>query len=690
MFLKVNIQGKDALNLTQVALKKKPGSLYVSNESVVDKIKDKYLNKDKIALYAVKDEKVIIKKEKGKLESQAFYTKAEQDEIEFVFYSIADALEFSFDFGGYINPQEYAAGTNFAQQIQNAYRPTLKTETEDFKINVLITSLYSHFPTDKLVSLWEGAGFEAQLTPLNYAEDIPLMKEYRPSTYKVVLKYTGSLDTFMKKLIILLSVSNYSDMNAYITDNTKDKYIRLTDGWIQQHPMCTEILNTLLGKTNLLDSAKEELAIENEDKIPKVSNGFGDENGTRLHEVVLKTVLDTIQLQDGMNIVDYGCGKGFFCLDSSFAASEQGIKDVQFVGIDSSLKCIEAAQSKVKKLRSKYPDVNMPRFIQGSLFYTDERVAKADVALLLEVIEHNPLYKVENILDNVFRQDPHKVIITTPNRDYNVNFFSEEYPNLNPNGYRHWDHRFEMNKEEFEKYMTEYIDSDLYTISFQMIGKQVDDIQPTMMAIIEKRNWEKPTEYNSAPNEIFKYEKAYAIYTKKLERYKRYEASPSLFIQEEQLKIEQAQEAHKAWVEERKRHREERRKRIQEAKENCPVLIDPFLVGDALELLSKEKFIQDADYDEDENILPTVKLTIPEEPVRPYVSNIVVGQIGNAFKPSNSTNSIEDFIKHKCKSVKEVEQAREIYKAVNEDMKAFRIAYWKWHDQFMKERCVQV
>jgi hypothetical protein len=75
----------------------------------------------------------------------------------------------------------------------------------------------------------------------------------------------------------------------------------------------------------------------------------------------------------------------------------------------------------------------------GSLMYRDEHPAGFEAAVVVEVIEHlDPprLAAFERVLFEFAR--PRTVVLTTPNREYNV-----KWETLPARKFRHCDHRFE-------------------------------------------------------------------------------------------------------------------------------------------------------------------------------------------------------------------------------------------------------
>ena len=86
------------------------------------------------------------------------------------------------------------------------------------------------------------------------------------------------------------------------------------------------------------------------------------------------------------------------------------------------------------------------KLIHGSLMYRDKRLEGFDAAAVVEVVEHlDPprLAAFERVLFEFAR--PRTVVLTTPNREYNVT-----WETLPAGQFRHADHRFEWTRQEFQ------------------------------------------------------------------------------------------------------------------------------------------------------------------------------------------------------------------------------------------------
>lgn len=120
---------------------------------------------------------------------------------------------------------------------------------------------------------------------------------------------------------------------------------------------------------------------------------------------------------------------------------------------------------------------------QGALTYLDSRLKDFDTATLIEVIEHLDPPRLGALERAVFGYaQPHTVIVTTPNREYNALF-----PGLAAGSMRHRDHRFEWSREEFGQWTEQVADRFGYSVQTSGIGPVDDSLgAPTQMAVFTR------------------------------------------------------------------------------------------------------------------------------------------------------------------------------------------------------------
>ncbi|TIV12407.1 MAG: 3' terminal RNA ribose 2'-O-methyltransferase Hen1, partial [Mesorhizobium sp.] len=109
--------------------------------------------------------------------------------------------------------------------------------------------------------------------------------------------------------------------------------------------------------------------------------------------------------------------------------------------------------------------------------------AEADVAVLVEVIEHLDQDRLPLVERIVFGEAaPKTVIVTTPNADHNALFSG-----LEAGAFRHPDHRFEWSRAEFEAWAAKIAETYSYVPAISGIG-DVDPSfgAPTQMAVFTR------------------------------------------------------------------------------------------------------------------------------------------------------------------------------------------------------------
>jgi 3' terminal RNA ribose 2'-O-methyltransferase Hen1 len=162
------------------------------------------------------------------------------------------------------------------------------------------------------------------------------------------------------------------------------------------------------------------------------------------------------------------------------------LKDKQFeeiVGLDVSIRSLEAAQRRLKVDRLPATQANRLRLIHGSLMYRDKRLEGFDAAAVVEVVEHlDPprLSAFERVLFEFAR--PKTVVLTTPNREYNVT-----WETLPAGQFRHPDHRFEWTRQEFQEWAQAVAGRSGYAVRFLPVGPEHDTLgAPTQMGVFQR------------------------------------------------------------------------------------------------------------------------------------------------------------------------------------------------------------
>jgi 3' terminal RNA ribose 2'-O-methyltransferase Hen1 len=150
------------------------------------------------------------------------------------------------------------------------------------------------------------------------------------------------------------------------------------------------------------------------------------------------------------------------------------------VGMDVSMRTLEAAQRRLKLDRLPTSQANRLKLIHGSLMYRDKRLEGFDAAAVIEVVEHlDPprLSAFERVLFEFAK--PGMVVLTTPNREYNVT-----WETLPAGKFRHPDHRFEWTRQEFQHWANGIAGRFGYTVRFLAVGTEDGSVgAPTQMGV---------------------------------------------------------------------------------------------------------------------------------------------------------------------------------------------------------------
>ena len=282
----------------------------------------------------------------------------------------------------------------------------------------------------------------------------------------------------LEHLFVLLPVLD-DRKHYWIDQNEIDKLLRRGGDWLGSHPESELISRRYLRFGQFAREALSRLADvgedtdsldEQQDEIEQAA-----ERPISLREQRLASVLAAVRAVGGGRVVDLGCGEGRLL---QRLVCEPSVTEV--LGVDVSVGALERAE------RHLLPDEMSERrrerisLLQGALTYTDDRLCGFDVATVVEVIEHINSERLDVFAEVVFgHAAPTSVVLTTPNREYNVNF-----ENLGPTGLRHGDHRFEWTRDEFAAWAQGI--EDRFGYGFEISGIGHSDLvrgPPTQMAV---------------------------------------------------------------------------------------------------------------------------------------------------------------------------------------------------------------
>jgi 3' terminal RNA ribose 2'-O-methyltransferase Hen1 len=389
----------------------------------------------------------------------------------------------------YVNDRPYAASSFLSVAIAQVFRSALAGQCKDrpelsataipFTINLPV--LPCHGGERFLRELFEPLGYQviAQALPLD--DRFP---DWGNSLYfSVSLQHTLRLADLLSHLYVLIPVLD-DDKHYWVGDEEVDKLLRHGAGWLSHHPLCDRITSRYLKRQRSLTRlALEQLEAE-DSPAPKTTAAIPApteetlEQKISLNQQRLAMVVNTLKQSGANRVVDLGCGEGKLVRS---LLKEPCFEQV--TGMDVSQRSLDIAQERLEREYLSSLQRSRLQLFQGSLTYRDDRLSGYDGATVIEVIEHldlDRLASLERVLFEFAR--PQIVIVTTPNREYNVLF-----PAMPPGTLRHRDHRFEWTRAEFQVWAERVAQQFGYTVEFSGIGLDDPEVgSPTQMGVFTR------------------------------------------------------------------------------------------------------------------------------------------------------------------------------------------------------------
>lgn len=159
---------------------------------------------------------------------------------------------------------------------------------------------------------------------------------------------------------------------------------------------------------------------------------------TWLHEERLRAVLAAVEACGAQSVADLGCGRGDLLVR---LADMPGMARV--TGLDLSRASLDALRARL----AATPAAAAVTLVHGSLTDAGAELAGHDCATLVEVIEHLDPARLSALERAVFaRMRPRRVIVTTPNAEFNPLL------GVPASRRRHPGHRFEWPRARFRQW----------------------------------------------------------------------------------------------------------------------------------------------------------------------------------------------------------------------------------------------
>lgn len=352
----------------------------------------------------------------------------------------------------YVNDRPYVASSFLSVAIAQVYgsalagscKPRPELAEEPLPLVARITALPCRRGGEPFLrKLFEPLGYDVRATRHPLDEQFP---EWGESPYFTVeLRAPTRLADLLSHLYVLVPVLD-DEKHYWVSADEVEKLLKHGEGWLNAHPEKGQIAARYLRRQQkLVRSALAGLARDDATDPDEAAaeHDLAEERleaNVSLHERRLAAVLAELQAAGAKRVLDLGCGE-----DKLLRLLAADPRFTEVVGVDVSARSLEIARQRLD--RARLPDGARARvkLLHGSLTYRDARLSAFDAAAVVEVIEHLDPPRLEAFAAALFGcARPGAVVLTTPNREYNVKF-----EGLPAGKFRHADHRFEWTRAEF-------------------------------------------------------------------------------------------------------------------------------------------------------------------------------------------------------------------------------------------------
>ena len=391
--------------------------------------------------------------------------------------------------GHYVNDRPYVASSFMSVAISQIFSSAMSGRCKDrpelvtrpIPLTAQIDVLPTRGGADFLRRIFEPLGYTVEATGHTLDEQFP---EWGESSYfSVTISGTTTLSELLTHLYVLIPVFD-NEKHYFVGDDELEKLLIKGADWLADHPEKEQITRRYLKhRASLYREAlarliEEEPIDDSEEELKGDPSEDLLERKVSLNEQRHGTVLAALRASGARNVLDLGCGEGKLLREL--------VADRQFeriVGLDVSIRSLEMAHQRLKLERLPERQAERVKLFHGSLIYRDQRLAGFDAAAVVEVIEHlDPprLSAMERVLFEFAR--PTTIVLTTPNREYNV-----MWDTLPAGHLRHADHRFEWTRQEFQNWADGVAKRQGYVVRFLPVGPVDDTVgSPTQMAVFER------------------------------------------------------------------------------------------------------------------------------------------------------------------------------------------------------------
>ncbi len=394
-----------------------------------------------------------------------------------------------FSLGQYVNDRPYAASSFLSVALSTAFstamngrcaaRPELVEQPLPFAVRLSV--LPAPRGGELLIRrLFEPLGYQLELE--RHILDDQFGHWGHSRYFTLDLSHTLTLRELLSHLYVLIPALD-NDKHYFVTQDEIDKLLAKGRGWLAAHPEKEQITRRyLINLGSLSRQALARLSEEEEAEEEPEEELLPEEKERKetLNQKRLAAVAEELKKAGAETVLDLGCGEGRLI---RLLLREKQFRKI--TGMDVSHAALSKAKERLHWEEMAPKQKERLELFHGALTYRDKRLAGYEAAAVVEVIEHldaNRLRAFERVLFACAA--PRTVVLTTPNREYNVLF-----EGLRPGGLRHSDHRFEWTRTEFVTWAEGVARRHNYTVEFRQIGEEDKEIGgPSQMGIFSYGN----------------------------------------------------------------------------------------------------------------------------------------------------------------------------------------------------------